>query len=266
MSNTFQSSHGRISYTDSGAGTPPLILMHGLPTAKELFAPVLPHLESSFRVIAFDLNDYGQSEKIGRHISHRQRADVLDELRAHLGLDRFTLVSHDLGASVAIDYMGRLVLMSPPVYPDFDEPVLVKLTRLPGVGPLLIRLAVERLLRSGIKRGMVHKARYTPAFHQALRAAFTGPDGRAALWRILRWGRPRQVFADYPHIIRAIQVPTLVIQGRRDPYIPASQAERLARDISGAELVWIDDGSHFLPLDTPEPVAQAINAFILRTS
>ena len=71
-------------------------------------------------------------------MTHKQRADVLDELRSHLKLETFILVAHDLGASVAMDYMGKygqhvaqLVLMSPPVYPDFQEPRVVKMVRTP---------------------------------------------------------------------------------------------------------------------------------------
>ena len=52
MTQSFQSSFGRLAYTDTEARTPPLILVHGLPTCKELFTPVLPHLNQSFRLIA----------------------------------------------------------------------------------------------------------------------------------------------------------------------------------------------------------------------
>lgn len=85
MDFTFSSSYGRIAYTDRDPGQPreTLIMLHGLPTCKELFAPTLPHLNSDFRVITFDLNDYGASEKLshltskktGAGMSHVQRAD-----------------------------------------------------------------------------------------------------------------------------------------------------------------------------------------------
>ena len=276
----FASSQGTIAYTDTETGDPALILMHGLPTSKELWSPVLRYLSPTYRVIAFDLNDYGESEKIGRssqidrRISHKTRADVLDELRAHLGLASFVLVAHDLGASVAINYMGeyamggrahhvdKLVLLSPPVYPDFVEPFIVKLTRAPVLGELLVALARPLLLKVGIRRGLVHKQRLTPQLSTAFNNAFAGHAGRAALLRVLRWGRPHDVFRDYPQIIAAIDVPTLVIQGARDPYIPLDQATRLRDTIPGAKLVMIDDGAHFLPIDTPDKVAQEINAFV----
>ncbi len=66
----------------------------------------------------------------------------------------------------------------------------------------------------------------------------------------------------YPQIIRKIVVPTLVIQGKKDPYIPLAQAQHLQQDIPNAQLNIIPDGGHFLPLDTPEQVAHAINEFL----
>jgi pimeloyl-ACP methyl ester carboxylesterase len=269
MTTFFQSTHGKIAYTDNQTGSEILILMHGLPTAKEIFSPVIPHLNLAYRLISFDLNDYGQSEKIGRHISHQARADVLDELRQHLHIEAFNLIAHDLGASVAVDYMGqyakhvkKLVLLSPPVYPDFKEPFLVKLVRIPWLGETLLWLAGSLILNIGIKRGMVHKNRFTPELQQAIGGPFLGPTGRAALLRILRWGRPHLVFKDYVQIIKSIAVPTLVIQGRHDPYIPDNQVLRLENDIQESKLVFIEDGGHFLPMDTPKQVAREINAFI----
>ena len=265
----FRSSRGRIPYTDTVTGQEILIFMHGLPTSKELFAPLLPHLKSSYRLITFDLNNYGRSEKIRRHITHKERADVLDEFRTYLEIESFNLIAHDLGASVAIDYMGqyaprvrKLVLMSPPVYPDFREPFIVRVTRTPGLGQLLMLFFKPALLRIGISRGMVHRDRLTKELLRAFSDPFSGRTGRAALLRILRWGRPDAVFKDYPKIIASIRVPTLILQGQHDPYIPASQALRLHEDIPDSKLVFIQDGAHFLPIDTPQEITQEINSFV----
>lgn len=264
----FTSSHGKIVFTDTATGDPPIIFMHGLPTSKELFLPMMPHLSKKFRIITFDLNDYGESEKIGHAISHKQRADVLNELRAHLGLEKFMLVAHDLGASVAVNYMenyaphvNKLVLISPPVYPDFVEPPIVKRVRIPVLGELLVRVMKNALFGIGIRQGMAHPDQFTPALQTAMAGAFSGAAGRAALLRNLRWGRPHIVFAEYPRIIKAIAVPTLVIHGRRDPYISLEHAMRLKQDIADSKLEIIDDGAHFLPMDTPKQVAALINRF-----
>jgi pimeloyl-ACP methyl ester carboxylesterase len=155
--------------------------------------------------------------------------------------------------------------MSPPVYPDFVEPLLVKVVRIPALGELLVLLFAPLLFQIGIGRGITHKERLTPELLDAFSRGFRGAEGRAALLRILRWGRPRTVYADYPQIIRDISVPTLILQGKQDPYIPPSQAERLNQHIANAKLVFLPDGSHFLPIDTPQEIAREIGAFIQGT-
>lgn len=278
MPQFFQSSFGWLAYQDTETEASPIVLIHGLPTCKELFHPVLPHLNQNFRLIAVDLNDYGESEKLpqftskkpGEGMTHKQRAHVLDELRAHLGFDTFILVAHDLGASVAIDYMGsyaqhveKLVLMSPPVYPDFREPGVVKLVRMPYVGEALTAVLQSFLLHNSISRGLVNKSNYTSELRAAMAKPFESKAGRAALLRNLRWGRPTVFFADYPRIITEMSTPTLIIHGQQDPFIPLSHARRLQKDIANAQLVVIEDGAHFLPIDTPEQVAKAINNFLI---
>ncbi len=264
-----ETARGALAYTDTEVGEVPAIFMHGLPTSKAIFEPMRAWLDPRFRVITFDLHDYGESQTLRTPTTHVERAQHLDALRAHLGLDRFVLVAHDLGASVAIDYMDqfgervdKLVIMSPPVYPDFDEPAVVDLVRLPALGTFLLFAAAEQLVDRSVRRGMSRPARYTPAISGALHRAYAGRKGRMALMRNLRWGTPRKTFARYPEIIRAITAPTLVIQGTEDPYIPRSQPERMARDVVGARLQWIEGAAHFLPMDAPRPVAEAIGEFV----
>ena len=57
-------------------------------------------------------------------------------------------------------------------------------------------------------------------------------------------------------------MPTLIVQGERDPYIPRSQVTRLQQDIEDATLVLVPDGGHFLPIDTPARVADEIQTFL----
>ena len=94
-------------------------------------------------------------------------------------------------------------------------------------------------------------------------AAFTATgEGSPALLRDLRWGRPDDTFARYPEHLRGIRVPTLVLHGAKDPYIPREHAERLTRDVAGARLVVLEEGSHFLPMDVPERLAAELQRFL----
>lgn len=51
-----------ISYRETGSeASPVILLLHGFPTASNMFRNLNPRLTISFRVIAPDHSDYGQS-------------------------------------------------------------------------------------------------------------------------------------------------------------------------------------------------------------
>ncbi len=269
MSYQHQINENTIAYTDNLSEKLPMVFIHGLPTSKELFSELIKSFSESFRVIAVDLLDYGESSKIGRHIEHQERAQNLKSLFEKLQLQNIVLVCHDLGASVAIDIIAicpdlinKLVIMSPPVYPDFKMPAVVRLVRSKIVGPILLALLKNLLLKRSIEKGLYNKANYKKYMQPYLEKAFDGKEGSKALHRNLRWGKPETTFANYPEIIKSINKPTLVIQGRNDPYIPIKHAIRLANDIQNSKLELHENASHFLPIDVPALVSVEIRKFL----
>ncbi len=254
---------------DNGRNNTPMVFLHGLPTSKELFKVLSPQFENDYRTICIDLLGYGESEKTGRHLEHWERARNLSRLFEEMDLAEIILICHDLGASVAMELIAscpervsRLILMSPPVYPDFREPWIVKLVRAPLIGPLLILLAKNLLLKRSIERALFHRENYGKFLQRDLEASFSGWKGSRALLRDLRWGRPKQAFARYPEIMKGISQPVLILQGMMDPYIPVSHAERALNDIPHAELVLLEEAGHFLPLDVPEEIHEIIRKFL----
>ena len=80
----------RLHYAMSGRNhAPPLLLLHPLGAALEVWAPVLPMLEPHFRVIRYDVRGHGKSELDAGPPSPRAMDDmaadalaVLDAVRA----------------------------------------------------------------------------------------------------------------------------------------------------------------------------------------
>ena len=246
-----------------------LLLLHGLPTTKELWFDVVQRLPTTWRLLIPDLPDFGESDPTARRHDHRDRAGALRDVVRALGIERFDLVGHDLGASVAVQFVGdwgteqvrRLSLLSAPVYPDFRRPTRVVFFSLPVVGELVAPVAKRTVLPRTIREGMVHPDRLGPPFEDALASWVSGRRGSSSLLRTLRWGFPRQSFRAYPEVLRGLDRPTLVIHGRQDPWIPLEHADRLAQDIPDCRLEWVEDGGHFLPIDTPEQVAELLADF-----
>jgi haloacetate dehalogenase len=97
-----------------GGSGPPLLLLHGYPQTRVMWAAVAPVLARHYTVVAPDLRGYGRSDKPAGDAAHElyskrvMARDQLAVMRA-LGFDRFAVAGHDRGARVAY----RLALDQP---------------------------------------------------------------------------------------------------------------------------------------------------------
>ncbi|MEM7731419.1 MAG: alpha/beta hydrolase [Pseudomonadota bacterium] len=100
----------KIAWTQGGEG-PPLLLLHGFPQTRALWAEIAPELARDHRVICPDLRGYGQSGKPATVAEYSFRAMAQDQLALmrHLGFERFAVAGHDRGGRVA----HRLALDAP---------------------------------------------------------------------------------------------------------------------------------------------------------
>ncbi|MDW3689001.1 alpha/beta hydrolase [Cupriavidus sp. CV2] len=63
-----------------------------------------------------------------------------------------------------------------------------------------------------------------------------------------------------PHL-NSIDLPTLVLRGRRDVIAPLASSEKLAALVPNAKLVVAEDGGHVPTITRPERVADKIDEF-----
>ncbi|MCQ4212511.1 alpha/beta fold hydrolase [Streptomyces longispororuber] len=85
-----------------GDGPHKVIAVHGWFADRSAYAPVVPDLDrTSFQYALVDLRGYGEAKDTpGAYTTAEGAADVLD-LADRLGWDRFSLVGHSMGGSVA---------------------------------------------------------------------------------------------------------------------------------------------------------------------
>jgi len=85
---------------------PALLLLHGFPSSSSSFRDVIGPLSQHCFVIAPDLPGFGRSEPI-EHPSFAHFADLVEDLLAKLGVERFHLYLHDFGAAVGLHLATR---------------------------------------------------------------------------------------------------------------------------------------------------------------
>ncbi len=97
-----------------GGSGPPVLLLHGFPQCRAMWARVAPILAQSYTVVCADLRGYGDSSKprdLADHSNYAFRALAADQVQAmrRLGFERFHVVGHDRGARTGV----RLALDCP---------------------------------------------------------------------------------------------------------------------------------------------------------
>jgi haloacetate dehalogenase len=101
----FQHGEIEIAYDVAGAG-PAVLLLHGFPQTRAMWAPIAATLARDFTVVTADLRGYGASSKPAAKVdltnySFRAMGGDMLALMTSLGHETFHLVGHDRGARVA---------------------------------------------------------------------------------------------------------------------------------------------------------------------
>lgn len=105
-SRTVQGPAGRLAVTDSSEGGLPVLFVHSNAGSREQWAAQQAHLNQ--RSVSFDLRGMGESalDAQGRY-GAKDMAEDVHAVADALGLERFVLVGHSFGGTVAGEYAIR---------------------------------------------------------------------------------------------------------------------------------------------------------------
>lgn len=266
-----------------------LVFLHGFPESWHSWRHQLTAFSDSHLCVAPDLRGYGQSDKPARGYDLDTLAlDVLD-LIGHYGQPQVTLVAHDWGGAIAWHLarqhpgaIDRLVVLNCPPVETLAYHILTSARQLRRSSYMfyfqLPHLPEQRLTANGAI--MIEKAFYAGARR---RDRFTSEDMehyksnalephvvstmlayyRTAMRHLLN---PLQLWRLARVAKTPIEVPTLVLWGREDPFLGIDMTRNLDRVCRGPLTVrYIEDCGHWTQQEAPEEVNGALNHFLSQT-
>lgn len=258
----------RIAYQARGApDRPALVLLHGYPTSAMLWEPLVPQaLAAGVRVIAPDLPGFGQSDLWQRPADWPSYVAFLDRFIPAMGLTRFHLGVHDWGGPIGLlwairhpDAIASLFITDTAFFPDFTWEFGAAI-REPGRGEHL----VERL--QDWETFVKGQRRICPnASEETLRSWHGAFSSLERCHAHLELYRSPNLFAETEGALAALGVPTTVVWGSADPFVPPIWAQRFQQDIPHAQVHIVEGAGHFLQQDAPQEVGRLLAEHLARS-
>lgn len=185
------------------------------------------------------------------------------------GLARVHLVMHDFGGAFGLvwaaghpERVASLTLIDTGVLVDYRWHALARIWRTPVLGELFnamtTRAAFGLLLRRGQPRPL------PTAFVDQLYGEL-GPSTRATVLRLYR-NTDESELARLADHFAAPDLPTLVLWGGHDAYLPVAQASRQREVFSAAEVVVLPDSGHWPHGDDPDAVEAHLVPFLRKAA
>ena len=254
---------------------PPVVLLHGFPDNLHLYDRLYPLLTGR-RVIAFDFMGWGRSDKPAPSDFRYTTAAQVDQLQAVLDaydVTNATMVIHDQSVPVGLEFLrtesterlGKVVLLNGfyAPSPHLTPPKGIEFHADPALQPVELAIeadpdAVEAFFRFQMNEFIVKVPQEVE--QQAIDTLWSQfPEARPAFIamndELLVDVARRAATVDE---LRSVTLPVAIVYGARDPYLRPGTALEFHDIFENSTLTLIPDAGHFVQIDDPEAVAEAI--------
>ena len=256
-----------LFYKDWGAGTQPVLFVHGWPLHSDMWQYQMLHLASAgVRVIAYDQRGCGRSSDPGAGYDFDTLSDDLAAVIEHLQLQQLVLVGHSIGAGQIVRYLSRhgsahvrgIVLVSASLpyiqraadNPDGADPAHFEHLR------TLLRTDVPKWLGNAAKTFFVPET--SPEMVQwGIRMCMEN-----SIWALDR-SNHADVETDFRPELPNVKVRTLIVHGDDDHTCPLeTTGRRVAQLIPAAELQVYPGARHGLFLTSMDRLNSDLLTFV----
>jgi pimeloyl-ACP methyl ester carboxylesterase len=259
-------------------GAPPVLLLHGggYDSASLSYKQSVGPFSQYYRVFAPDWPGYGDSDKPKMRYTTEYYVDFLSQLMDALGLEKASLVGISMGGAISLGFS----LQSPQ---RVEKLVLVDShglgSEVPGrkISYVMVRLPLLNKLMWAIlgRSRRMMKWSLRTVFHdpQAVTSSLVDEvfqeakkPGVGDAWR--SWQRSEigwsSLHTNFVDKLYTLAVPTLILHGAEDTYVPVSWARRAHTLIKDSELCIFPQCGHWLTREKPTEFNHAALEFLAR--
>ncbi|MFE7719716.1 alpha/beta fold hydrolase [Nocardia rhizosphaerihabitans] len=263
---------------------PTVILIHGFPTSGFDWRDTMDLLADNFHCVAMDLPGFGLSDKPAAYsYSLFQQADTVEAVARALGIEAAHVVSHDMGTSLHTELLARKhrsalgftlltstflngsILKTHAVLTDFQR-MLETPSRLPEAAEVCAGLLPQYV--AGLQQLMARTEAVTEADALVMTELMAHHDGHRRLPNVYAYVRER-----YLHQQRwldaltaeSVSAPVQLVWATDDPVAVIGMGRALSELAPQARFTEVPGVGHFLPIESPGSIAEAVRAITAET-
>ncbi|WP_422925235.1 alpha/beta fold hydrolase [Singulisphaera sp. PoT] len=252
-----------LAYDDHGPG-PVVVLLHGFPLNRTMWAKQLSDVGSMYRIIAPDLRGHGKSAAPdGVYTMDEMADDVIELLDALQLTEPVVLGGLSMGGYVAFSLIAR--------YPERVRGLMLLDTRAKNDSPEAAanREQLAQKVEASHSTEPVIEAMLPKLLGESSREAH--PDLAAKVQRMIEKTPTRTIAGtlrgmairpDRTPELGKIDVPTLVVVGEQDAITPPDEMRSMADQIPRSRFITIPDAGHLAPMENPGATNDVILEFL----
>lgn len=265
--------------TAGRSSDPALILVHGFGGSTFGWRHVMePLAASGWYVVAFDLPGFGLAEKgWGQSYAHESQAGFLLAVMDQMNIQEAVIAGHSMGGNV-VSWVAALApervrglalidaaIVSPSITRNTAAATALSLPPLRRATRILIRSAfTEATFGELLGSAFAVKSAATPATIRGYAAASRLPEWDAALLGIIRDASANMLPSSIGEIVDrpGTPIPTLILWGTDDSWVPLSAGESLRDALPAATYVVLPGLGHVPFEEDPEAFTQAMQEWL----
>lgn len=262
-------------YEDGMQHETAMLLIHGFPTAAWDWHKLWPTLAKRYRLVAPDLIGFGFSDKPTDYpYNFRAQADLCEAAMKDRGIERYHILCHDYGDTVAQELLARQIensdgagplsacLLNGGIFPHSQQPILIQRLLAGPLGPVLVRLLNRKVATRSLKRVFGADTPPSEAESEAYWQLMSHGDGHLITHKILAYLEERRQNNDrWVGALTNARVPVMLIDGLLDPVSGTNMTTRWKELLPDAPLVELADIGHYPQMEAPDKVLAACLPF-----
>jgi pimeloyl-ACP methyl ester carboxylesterase len=256
-----------VHYQDTGASKNPIpiLFLHGFGSSLQTWDSWSEALSSEYRVISLDLPGFGLTGEDPSGIYTDQRSvEVLEAFLKELQIPKVVLVGNSMGGKFAWQFAARypnqvakLVLISPDGYasPGMEYG---KKTEVPAIAELYRYFFSKTFLAMNLEPAYANPKTLNDALVNRYYDLMLAPGVRGAILARMQ----QTVLQDPIPSLVTIKVPTLLLWGEKDAFIPIANSNDYLKVMPNAKRVSLPNIGHLPQEEQPTIGLAALKEFL----